>query len=322
MNRAALATFLRARRERLQPADVGLPVGERRRTAGLRRQEVAQLAGISVDYYIRLEQGRGPHPSRSVLAALARALMFSRDDRDYLFRVANEVPPAVIGPSRTVSAGVRYLLDGMLHIPAYVVDAKYDVLAWNHLATHFISDLSAVGPEDRNMIRWMFRQPDTDPHWNDEEMVAFTRSSIADLRAAYGRYPGDPGIVGLVTELLGVSQRFASMWNDHEVAARRNITKAFNHPVAGPVEFECQVLQVADSDQRIIAYCAAPGSATYRAFVRLADRAPRPTATTTCTHSTEDTPTNPPAIESTTIDGPRETTGFATVAKVMSGGTA
>jgi transcriptional regulator with XRE-family HTH domain len=274
MNRVELATFLRARRERLQPTEVGLPVGERRRTAGLRRQEVAQLAGISVDYYIRLEQGRGPHPSRNVLAALARALMFSRDDREYLFHIADEVPPTVVGPSRTVSSAIRHLLDGMPYTPAYVVDAKYDVLAWNQLATFFLSDLSQVGHEDRNMIRWMFRQPDTDRHWSDEDMVAFTRSSIADLRAAYGRYPGDAGIAALVTELLGVSKRFTRMWNDHEVAVRRTVTKTVNHPVAGPLRFECQVLHVADTDQRIIVYCAAPGSNTHRAFVRLADRAP------------------------------------------------
>ncbi len=272
LNRVELAKFLRARRERLRPSEVGLPTGERRRTAGLRRQEVAQLAGISVDYYIRLEQGRGPRPSRHVLAALARALMFSRDDRDYLFRIADEQPPSVVGPNRTVSSGVRFLLDGMPYTPAYVVDAKYDVLAWNQLATHFISNLDQVDQDDRNMIRWMFRQPDTDAHWDDPEMVAFTRASIADLRAAYGRYPGDCGIAALVTELMGVSKRFAEMWNEHEVAARRNIVKRIQHPAAGPLEFECQVLYVADTDQRIIVYSAEPGSDTHRAFVRLAEQ--------------------------------------------------
>jgi transcriptional regulator with XRE-family HTH domain len=139
LNRAELAKFLRARRDRLSPTDVGLPGGERRRTAGLRRQEVAQLAGISIDYYIRLEQGRGPHPSRQVLSALARALMFSRDEREYLFRIAGEQPPVTAGPSRELTPGIRYLLDSLPYTPAYVVDAKYDVLAWNRLATHFIA---------------------------------------------------------------------------------------------------------------------------------------------------------------------------------------
>jgi transcriptional regulator with XRE-family HTH domain len=270
LNRAELGKFLRARRDRLSPTDVGLPGGERRRTAGLRRQEVAQLAGISIDYYIRLEQGRGPHPSRQVLSALARALMFSRDEREYLFRIAGEQPPIGGGPSRELTPGIRYLLDSLPYMPAYVVDAKYDVLAWNRLATHFISDLSQVGADDRNMIRWMFRQPDTDPHWNDDQIIAFTQASVADLRASYGRYPGDHGIETLVTELMGVSKRFAQMWDAHEVLVRRRIVKRINHPAAGPLEFECQVLHVADTDQRIIVYCAEPGSATHRAFVQLA----------------------------------------------------
>ena len=144
MNRGELATFLRTRRHRLRPADVGLPGGGRRRTPGLRRQEVAQLAGISVDYYIRLEQARGPHPSRQVLTALGRALMLTADEREYLFRLAGESPPPTAGPSREISPGIRNLLDSMPETPAYVVDAKYDVLAWNSLATHFIGDLSLV----------------------------------------------------------------------------------------------------------------------------------------------------------------------------------
>ena len=156
-SRADLAAFLRARRARLSPRQAGLPdagLPGRRRTPGLRRQEVAQLAGISVDYYIRLEQARGPHPSRQVLLALARALMLTADERDYLFRVAGQSPPQVAGPSREITPGLRHLLDGMPGTPAYVVDAAYNVLAWNQLATHFIGDLS--GYDDRNMIRWTF----------------------------------------------------------------------------------------------------------------------------------------------------------------------
>ena len=153
-SRADLAAFLRARRARLSPRQVGLPAVGQRRTPGLRRQEVAQLAGLSVDYYIRLEQARGPHPSRQVLAALARALMLTADERDYLFRVAGESPPPVPRPSREITPGTRHLLDSMPGTPAYVVDAAYNVLAWNQLATYFIGDLS--GYQDRNMIRWTF----------------------------------------------------------------------------------------------------------------------------------------------------------------------
>ena len=270
VRRPELAAFLRSRRARLLPSEVGLPDGVRRRTPGLRRQEVAQLAGMSVDYYIRLEQARGPNPSRQVLSALSRALMLTRDEREYLFRIAGESPPPTVGPSREVTPGLRYLLDSLPETPAYIVDAKYDVLAWNELATHFISDLSTVAESDRNMIRWMFRQPDTDPHWSQEDTVRFARATVADLRAAYARYPGDRGIEELVTELLGVSRRFAEMWAAHEVEVRRRIVKQVKHPLAGPLEFECQVLHIPDTDQRVIVYCAAPDSPTQQAFRRLA----------------------------------------------------
>ncbi|GAA3391235.1 helix-turn-helix transcriptional regulator [Cryptosporangium minutisporangium] len=270
-SRDEVAAFLRARRARLKPAGVGLPDGIRRRTPGLRRQEVAQLAGMSIDYYIRLEQGRGPNPSRQVLSALARALMLNRDERDYLFRVAGENPPTVIRPARELTPAIRYLLASLSEVPAYVVDAKYDVLAWNDLAIHFISDLSLVPEADRNMVRWMFRRPDDDPHWDEESAEAFARSTIADLRAAYARYPGDPGIEGLVTELLGTSARFAEMWAAHDVEERRRIVKSVVSPLFGQLEFECQVLQIPETGQRLIFYCAEPGSPTHQVFRRLAD---------------------------------------------------
>lgn len=267
LNRTDLAAFLRVRRARLRPVDVGLPDGDRRRTPGLRRQEVAQLAGVSVDYYIRLEQARGPRPSRQVLSALARALMLTRDEREYLYRIAGDEPPPTAGPRREITPAIRSLLDSMRETPAYVLDATYDVLAWNRLATVFIGDLTTAAPEDRNVIRWMFRQPHTD--WDDDNKVCFARASVADLRAAYARYPGDPRIGALVTELLGVSPRFAEMWAAQEVRVRRGIVKRMDHPVAGPLEFDCQVLDIQDSDQRLIVYCAAPGSPTEEAFRRL-----------------------------------------------------
>jgi len=270
-NRAELAAFLRARRARLSPRQVGLPAAGapgRRRTPGLRRQEVAQLAGMSVDYYIRLEQGRGPHPSRQVLSALARALMLTADERDYLFRVAGESPPPVAGPSREITPGIRHLLDSLPQTPAYVVDAAYNVLAWNRLATHFIGDLS--GYEDRNMIRWTFRREPTDVIWTDEHFVRFTRAMVADLRASYACYPGDASIDHLVTEMLALSPPFAQMWAEHEVEVRAPMVKHVSHPQAGPLEFECQLLHIADTGQRLIAYCAAPGSATEAAFRQLA----------------------------------------------------
>jgi transcriptional regulator with XRE-family HTH domain len=273
VNRAELAAFLRARRARVSPQDAGLPGTGRRRTPGLRRQEVAQLAGMSVDYYIRLEQGRGPHPSRQVLSALARALMLTADERDYLFRMAGEAPPQRARPSREITPGIRHLLDSMPTTPAYVVDAAYNILAWNRLATQFIGDLA--GHPDRNMIRWMFRRPPADSIWSDEHVLGFTRSTVADLRAGYARYPGDPEIESLVTEMLALSPQFAEMWAAHEVEVRGPMLKRINYPQAGPLEFECQVLHIAETGQRLIAYCAAPGSPAEQAFIQLATHAVR-----------------------------------------------
>jgi transcriptional regulator with XRE-family HTH domain len=271
VNRTELAAFLRTRRMRLSPGDVGLPGGQRRRTPGLRRQEVAELAGLSVDYYIRLEQGRGPRPSRQVLTALARALMLTTDEREYLFRVAGEAPWPTPGPTRDVPAGIRHLLGLMPETPGYVVSARYDILAWNQLAVHFIGDLSAIAEGERNMIRWMFSQPPDDTHWSDEDALAFARSTVADLRAAYAKFPGNRDMAELVTELLALSPRFAGMWAEREVAERHPMRKRVDHPVVGPLEFTCQVLHVADTDQRLIVYVAEPGSATAQAFRRLAE---------------------------------------------------
>jgi transcriptional regulator with XRE-family HTH domain len=266
--RDELAAFLRARRARVTPEDAGLPGTPRRRIPGLRRQEVAQLAGMSVDYYIRLEQGRGPHPSRQVLSALARALMLTADERDYLFRMAGQAPLQPARPSREVTPGIRYLLDSMPATPAYVVDAAYNILAWNRLATRFIGDLE--GRTDRNMIRWTFRRSPGDSLWSDEAHLRFTRATVADLRAGYARYPGDREIGSLVTEMLALSPQFAQMWAEHDVEVRGPMLKRVPHPEAGLLEFECQMLHIDETGQRLIVYCAAPGSATEAAFLRLA----------------------------------------------------
>lgn len=267
----SLGDYLRSRRARIRPQDVGLPEYGRRRVPGLRREEVAQLAGVSVDYYIRLEQGRGPRPSRQVLSGLARALMLSGDERDYLFRMAGEAVAQPVRPSRETTPGIRHLLDSMPVTPAYVVDAAYNVLAWNALAIHFIGNLT--GHADRNMIRWTFRRSPADLVWDDEHFLRFTRSMVADLRANYARYPGDPEIDSLVSEMLALSPRFAQMWDEYDVEVRGPMLKRVSHAQAGPLEFECQVLHIAETGQRLITYCAAPGSPTESAFTQLAHTA-------------------------------------------------
>jgi len=158
-------------------------------------------------------------------------------------------------------------------MPAYVVDAAYNILAWNQLATCFIGDLS--GHEDRNMIRWTFRMAGADSIWDDEHFLAFTRSMVADLRAGYARYPGDPEIESLVTEMLALSPQFAEMWAAHEIKVRGPMLKRVDHPQAGPLEFECQVLHISETGQRLIVYCALPGSATEQAFIQMAAHAVR-----------------------------------------------
>ncbi len=265
MDRRALADFLRDRRAKVRPEDVGLAPGPRRRLAGLRREEVAHLAGMSVDYYIRLEQARGPHPSRQILGSLARALRLSDDEREYIFNLAID-HCLVKGPPQDVPAAILHLLDRMDDTPAYVLDAKYDILAWNALAATLITDFGALAPRDRNVIRWWF---DGDP---DEELLrqddfwSFYLDSVADLRAATARYPDDPGLRGLITEMRETSSLFRKLWETHEVRSRMASRKKLHHPLVGEIEVHCDVLLVPDRDQKVVLYTAAPGTPSYEAL--------------------------------------------------------
>lgn len=263
VDRAELAEFLRGRRARVRPADVGLEVGPRRRTPGLRREEVARLAGMSVDYYIRLEQARGPRPSRQVLGALARALRLSDDERSYLFHLVGEAP-APPGPSRDVPAGILRLLDRLDDVPALVVDAKYDILAWNPMAAALIGDFSAFPAKERNTVRWLFRYGG--PKLDTPDGRRFARESVADLRAAAARYPEDAGIRELVAELSAVSPLFATLWAEHEIGVQRSTAKRLDHPVVGPLELDCDVLLIPERDQRLIFYTTAPGTPSHEAL--------------------------------------------------------
>ncbi|WP_199038202.1 helix-turn-helix transcriptional regulator [Glycomyces salinus] len=272
MDRKQLADFLKVRRAALQPADVGLPDGQRRRTPGLRRQEVAQLAGMSVEYLIRLEQARGPKPSGQVLGALARALMLDRDQRSHLFHLAGQSPEPS-PPSREVPRTVRNLLENLHDFPAYVVNAAYDMLAWNRVCAEFMVRLEESAPSERNILRTSFTSPGAAEHLSDPEHAAFLRDCVADVRASLARNPNDTELRALVDELLRASPEFGAMWSDHEVRVRRVRTKRVVHPVIGPVELDCQVLDVPGTELRLIAYVAEPGSATAAAFAELADRA-------------------------------------------------
>ncbi|GIH03217.1 transcriptional regulator [Rhizocola hellebori] len=260
MDRRELADFLRTRRARVSPIEVGLPGNSRRRVPGLRREEVAQLAGMSVDYYTRLEQGRGPHPSRQILNALGRALMLTTDERAHLFHLTGQAPALSQGPRRDVPEGVLHLLEGLDGTPAYVLDAKYDMLAWNDTCAALFGWPYESGPKQGNVIRWIFAAPNLREHLCDEEKSRFAWGSVADLRAAAARYPEDRGIRELVAEMLALSPEFAQMWATHDVEVRRDQRKVISHPELGEIAIECQVLHIPDRDQRLIIYTAAPGS--------------------------------------------------------------
>ncbi|HEX6681572.1 MAG TPA: helix-turn-helix transcriptional regulator [Candidatus Limnocylindrales bacterium] len=267
MDRTQLADFLRSRRSRVTPLEAGLPDGRRRRIPGLRREEVAQLAGISADYYTRLEQSRGPRPSRQVLNALGRALMLTADERAHLFELAGETPAAATrGPRQDVPEGIMNLLHGLDATPAFVLDAKYDMLAWNEMFSALYGDLPAG---QRNLIRWMFRSEELRQHLRDEESSVFIRGSVADLRAAAARYPDDKGISGLVTEMLALSKEFARLWAEHEVEVRRDSVRQLRHPMVGLIELRCQMLHIPDRDQRLVIYTATPGSEDQLALCHL-----------------------------------------------------
>ncbi|MGC9665238.1 helix-turn-helix transcriptional regulator [Planosporangium sp. 12N6] len=261
MDRSQLAQFLRSRRARVHPGDVGLAAGTRRRTPGLRREEVARLAGISVDYYARLEQARGPRPSRQVLSALARALRLHDAERAHLYHLVGEVPTPPASPSPDVPAGVLHLLDRLDDTPAYVIDAKYEILAWNQLAAALLGDPSRWPPGRRNMIWNLFAGECSATALADPQGSAFADECVADLRAAAARYPEDPGIHHLIARLRATSREFVRRWEQLRVCVRRGSTTThFRHPVVGELTLECEVLDVAGHGQRLVIYSAAPGS--------------------------------------------------------------
>jgi transcriptional regulator with XRE-family HTH domain len=272
MDRRELAGFLRSRRERITPADVRTPTGPRRRTPGLRREEVAQLAFISTEYYTRLEQARAPHPSREVLAQLARALRLSDAERDHLHHLAGVPPCPPPGPSLEVRQSIVDLLRQLPGAAAIVISATYEVIAWNDLAAALMEDFSALSRRDRNLIRRAFLGPYRNGRrlYGVSDAEEFVRTSTQQLRAAAARYPNAPELTGLVNELLAESEEFARLWAAHDVTNRPTLCKTFDHPLVGPVAVSCDILDIADGDQRIIIYTAAPGSPSAEALRLLA----------------------------------------------------
>ncbi|SNT43844.1 Helix-turn-helix domain-containing protein [Actinacidiphila glaucinigra] len=269
IDRAQLADFLRRSRARLAPSDVGLAAGTRRRTPGLRREEVAQLAGMSADYYTRLEQSRGPRPSRQILGSLARALRLSEDERDHLFHLAGEEPPRAARDTggadgaEHVRPGLLLVLDRLDDTPAQVVSDTGDVLAQNTMAAALVGDAASRPPGERNLVRRFFLDPEARELFPPGDRAEHARRHVAHLRAVLAARPEDARAAALVGELRCRSAEFASLWEEHEVGVRRADVKRFQHPVVGLMELECEVLLSAEHGQRLIVYTARPGSESY-----------------------------------------------------------
>ncbi|GLZ49266.1 transcriptional regulator [Actinomycetospora sp. NBRC 106375] len=261
---AELAAALRQWRERVTPADAGLPAGPRRRTPGLRREEVAALAGVSVDYVVRLEQGRGPHPSSSVLGALARALRLSTPETRHLFDLAGVEAPGSGQVVDLVRPSVLRLLDRMHDLPAMLVDARSTLLAWNPLLDALFGDLSALPRDQRNLL-WMRLGPrGREGHAlvveEDGSREGLDRAAVARARAALGRYPDDAVLRAMVDELNRTSPIFAELWAQRPVEDRRVDRKTFEVPGIGRLTLDCDSLEVPGDDQRLVVYSAVPGS--------------------------------------------------------------
>ncbi|RZQ60844.1 helix-turn-helix transcriptional regulator [Amycolatopsis suaedae] len=272
MSRGELADFLRRRREALRPEHVPAthPPGRRpRRTPGLRREEVATLAGVSVSYYERLEQARAPRPSPEVLAALSRALRLTAAEREHLARLAGQIPP---GPAnadrRPVLAEAQRLLDRLGPIPAYLVDERLDIVAWNPAAVALITDFGLLAPGERNVMRLSLRLGGTLCSGADGE---FVRQSAAQLRVASARHPADSAIGELVNELATHSREFAVSWRDHDVRPVPTLRKYLHHPRLGELELDHQTLKLPGSDLELVMYTAEPGSPSAAALARSTD---------------------------------------------------
>lgn len=273
-NRGELAKALKRARDRLRPEDVGLPAGARRRVPGLRREELAMLAGISVDYVVRLEQARGPHPSTQVLGSLCRALRLDTDERDHVFHLAGAAPPQAGLIDLHVRPGVLRLIDRFTDLPAMVLSAKGDVLAWNAMSSALHGDWSALAPERRSQPRQRFLPDPAEPvrtyvGGSAEERAITTSQSVASLRTAAGRYPGDPGLQRLLADLREGSAEFRELWEDTDAGTWRSHTKTLVHPTLGELTLECDTLHVPDTDQQVVVYSAGPGTSEADALALL-----------------------------------------------------
>ena len=267
IDRPELAAFLRTRRERLRPEDLGLPASSRRRTAGLRREEVAMAAGMSVDYYTRLEQARGPQPSAQLLGALSRALRLTRDEHDHLFHLSGVMPENDGLPATDhVRPGVLHLLDKLDDTPALVCSDRGDMLAWNAMQAALMGDPGRIPVEQRNIAWQHFCNPEAAERFLPEDFARNGENTVADLRARLAARPDDSRLRVLVEELKTRSRRFAELWERHDVARRRSDRKTVLHPLVGRIDLDCEVMLSPEHDQRLIIHSARAGTPAQQAL--------------------------------------------------------
>ncbi|MCU1527760.1 MAG: family transcriptional regulator [Frondihabitans sp.] len=260
-----LASLLRSWRDRLSPTDVGLPSGPARRATGLRREELAALAGLSVDYVIRLEQGRARNPSDQVVASLARALQLSDAERDHLYRVAGLLPPMPGTVPSHIPPSVQRLVARLGEAPLAVFSASWDLLTWSPLWAALLGEPEHGASERPNLLRAHFVTGSLAGRQNNivdrsGSGDSFGMSLVADLRRVRGRYPADKAVAALVDDLLESSAEFTALWESGAVDEHKSETKVVRNPLVGNVELDCDVFTVAGSDLRIVIYTAAAGS--------------------------------------------------------------
>jgi transcriptional regulator with XRE-family HTH domain len=252
--RREFAAFLRSRRERLTPADVGLAEGFRRRTPGLRREEVALLAGVGATWYTWLEQGRDVRPSPEVLSALARALKLDSAERRHLFLLCDRPPPEMRTPGpETVPASLLRMLDSMRVQPAYVLGRRWDLLAWNRAAVALFGDYDRLDGDRRNIMHMVFADPDHRRLLVDWDELA--RTVLAMFRSDSARYTGDADFERLIARLRAASPEFRDWWDKHEVLRPITGHKRIDHPIGGRMVFEYTSLAIADPpDMKLVVY--------------------------------------------------------------------
>ncbi|MFE9680892.1 helix-turn-helix transcriptional regulator [Streptomyces sp. NPDC006285] len=260
-DRNTLGEFLRSRRERLRPQDVGLAPGGRRRTPGLRREEVALLATLSSDYYSRLEQGRVKTPSEAALASLARAMRLSSEEQQHLFRLAGQRPPEPHSPLAHVDPAMQYLLDVLDSTPAQVCDDLLTVVAQNRAAEVLLGKWAGLPGFESNVTWRWFADPASRALNDPDEHERIGRAYAADLRAGSGRRPRRDAVAhGLVADLLTRSSEFARLWEEHDVAALSSAPKRILHPLVGDLDLQCDVVLSPATGHRLVLFRPRVGS--------------------------------------------------------------